>query len=133
MALCTNCRDFDIQAFNAGNRNIQSYEFTLLAIAAAEGCPFCKFIYVNKPSYAGRDMKDLWVHFRMVGAGEVRGGQDELLLGVGEGVQAKAKGKGKGKKDEGKGFTRCQVWIGLKVMVRGVNHKEFRLLSDPGM
>ena len=144
MALCANCRDFDIQAFNASNRFTQSYELSLLAIAASEGCPWCKFVYANKPSHLGVVGEEPWVHFWMVGAGSVWGGKgsDELILEAGMSKKGGGNlggrgGKGKGKEKEreiGKAFTRCKVWVGSKkaTTLGGRTNREFRLWSEPG-
>jgi hypothetical protein len=115
MALCATCRDFDIQKFNPASKNTQSFELTLVAIAASEGCPFCKFIYENKPTHnSAWELSTLWVHLKMLTQTDV--GYD--MLPPGPGLR----------------FTQLQVWVGSKkALVRGRSHKEFRLVSDPGM
>jgi hypothetical protein len=115
MALCATCRDFDIQKFSSASQNTQSFELTLVAIAASEGCPFCKFIYANKSAHnVAWEMSTLWVHFKMLTPPDV--GYD--MLPPGPGLR----------------FTQLQVWVGSKkAPVKGRYHKEFRLVSDPGM
>jgi hypothetical protein len=115
MALCATCRDFDIQKFNSASQNTQSFELALVAIAASEGCPFCKFVYANKLSHhVAWEMDTSWVHFKMLTPPDV--GYD--MLPPGPGLR----------------FTQLQVWVGSKkALIKGRYHKEFRLASDPGM
>ena len=115
MALCANCRDFDIQKYNPASKNTQCFELPLIAIAASEGCPFCKFIYTNKPAHnLSWEMSDLWIHFKMLTPEDV--GNDMLTPGPGS------------------RFTQLQLWVGSKkATAKGRHHKEFKLFSDPGL
>ncbi len=114
MALCAICQSFDIQEINDSLQKSYCYELDLVAIAASEGCAFCQFIYNNKPAPISRDPNHQWIHFRMRTHAEI--GYDMLLPGP------------------GLRFTQLHVWIGPKrSFIRGRYHKEFRLVSDPGM
>jgi hypothetical protein len=114
MALCASCREFDLHKFNAKNKNTQCFELTLVAIAASEGCPFCKFIYDNKPSHNSTwEMSDLWIHYRMLTPADV----EYDMLPSGPGLR----------------FTQLQVWVGSKkALAGGGGLKYFRLISEPG-
>lgn len=115
MALCASCREFDIHKFNAKNKNTQCFELTLVAIAASEGCPFCKFIYDNKPSHNSTwEMSNLWIHYKMLTPADV----EYDILPSGPGLR----------------FTQLQVWVGSKKALAGWGKiKYFRLISEPGV
>jgi hypothetical protein len=114
MALCATCQDFDIQKFVASPDKSQGFELVLVAVAASEGCPFCSFIYNNRPAHMGWDQNRLWIYFRMTTASEI--GYDALPPGPGA------------------RFTQLQVWIETKISkFKGRHTKEFRLISDLGM